>query len=100
MAFYSCAYTYVDGRICGKKMLSQEGCHIHWKRQSRIPCGECDTPTASSYGMCTKHAEKYYSKANYYKNKLPSPATYSPPDNSLYSFDMMKIWVENYLTNQ
>ena len=70
MAFYSCPYTYIDGRVCGKKCYRKEGCHIHWKRRTRIPCGECGTPTASSYGMCTKHAGKYYSKANYGKNKL------------------------------
>jgi len=70
MAFYSCPYTYIDGRVCEKKCYRKEGCHIHWRRRTRIPCGECGTPTASSYGMCTKHAGKYYSKANYGKNKL------------------------------
>ncbi|CAI2191729.1 9267_t:CDS:2 [Funneliformis geosporum] len=64
MAFYSCLYPYIDSR-----------CHIHWKRQFRIPCGECGTLTTSSYGMCVKHAGKYYSKANYIKNKLSSPTT-------------------------
>ncbi|RGB31554.1 hypothetical protein C1646_670822 [Rhizophagus diaphanus] len=70
MAFYSCPYTYIDSRVCGKKCYRKEGCHIHWKRQTRIPCGDCGTLMASSYGMCTKHAGKYYSKANYYKIKL------------------------------
>ena len=75
MAFYSCSYPCIDGRICENKCYWQEGCHIHWKRRSHISCGECDTSMASSYGMYVKYAGKYYSKANYYKNKLPSPAT-------------------------
>src|SRR6266542_2741914 len=77
MAFYSCPYTYIDGRACRKKCYQQEGCHIHWKRQSRIPCGECGIPTASSYGMCMKHA--VIIKTNFHLR-----ATYSLPDNSLY----------------
>ncbi|CAG8711788.1 8639_t:CDS:1, partial [Funneliformis mosseae] len=70
MAFYSCPYTYIDSRICGKKCYQKEECHIHWKRQTHISCNICGIPIASSYGMCMKHAGKYYSKANYYKNKL------------------------------
>jgi hypothetical protein len=88
MAFYSCPYPYIDGRICGNRCYRQEGCHIHWKRQFRIPCGECGTPTTSSYGMCVKHAGKYYSKANYYKNKLSSPTCLlinSKPEHRLLS---------------
>ncbi|CAI2200218.1 458_t:CDS:1, partial [Funneliformis geosporum] len=75
IVFYSYLYPYIDGCICGNRCYRQEECHIHWKRQFRIPCGKCDTPTTSSYGMYVKHAGKYYSKANYYKNKLSSPTT-------------------------
>ncbi|CAG8624317.1 10946_t:CDS:1, partial [Funneliformis mosseae] len=38
--------------------------------RTHIPYGECNTLTASFYGMCMKYAGKYYNKANYHKNKL------------------------------
>jgi len=48
MAFYS----YINGRVRGKGCYQQDGCAFHWKMRSRFLCGECDTPTASKYGMC------------------------------------------------
>ncbi|RIB19296.1 hypothetical protein C2G38_2182267 [Gigaspora rosea] len=69
MGFYSCPYTFIDGRICGKGCYRQEGCALHWKIRPRTPCGECGMPTTSSYGMCVKHSGKYRRRVNYQQKK-------------------------------
>ncbi|RIB23782.1 hypothetical protein C2G38_2288261 [Gigaspora rosea] len=65
MAFYSCLYTYIDGRICGKGCYRQEGCALHWKMRSRSSCMECGIPTASTYDMNYKYFLRPAGPANF-----------------------------------
>jgi len=43
---------------------------IHWKRRQCVPCKQCGRPTASEYKLCNLHADKYHSRAHYYRKKL------------------------------
>ena len=67
---YLCQYITNNKKICNKPCYRQEGCAIHWKRRQRVPCEQCGRPTASEYKLCNLHADKYHSRAHYYRKKL------------------------------
>jgi len=64
---YSCPHIKKDGSVCGRVCTRLTGCSIHWKSGAnkllKSPCRICDRPTLSYTGLCSKHANKFYRRA-------------------------------------
>ena len=74
MAFYCCPYILRTGEICNKGCYRPEGCKIHWKAPTRVPCKECGKLTYSGYDYCDTHADKYRRRDRYQQKKLEKMA--------------------------
>ena len=58
----------IDDVFVEKGCYRQEGCALHWKMRSRVPCGECGTPIAFAYGCVLGMLQKYRKKATIWTN--------------------------------
>ena len=70
MGFYCCPYILRTGEICNKGCYRSEGCKIHWKAPTRVPCKECGKLTFSVFCACREHSGKYRFKDYYQRKKL------------------------------
>src|SRR4051794_25300031 len=57
---YSCSYLSNSGKACARACIRFEGCRFHWKSKKRIPCSDCEKPTASACDRCLDHVRGYY----------------------------------------
>ena len=57
---YSCPFLYNTGKACENPCICPEGCQFHWKAKKRVPCSDCEKPTASAYGQYSLYVRGYY----------------------------------------
>src|SRR2546423_1286501 len=51
-----------DGEICNKGCYRSEGCKIHWKASTRVPCKECGKLTFSVFRFKDYYQRKTLAK--------------------------------------
>ena len=57
---YSCPFLHNTKKACENASTRPEGCQFHWKTKKRIPCSDCEKPTASACERCPLHVRGYY----------------------------------------